>query len=138
LEGFFSRAATATVDSASYRFSRRGWARLIVARDEAGAEVGRYEGRLVASGGVLSWRGRDLTLRRASVWRDRFALADGDRDLVVMEVRPWGRKPLTVHRDEAAAGDPALVLFAVYVARALAGDDAAAVAAASSSAATSA
>ena len=48
--------------------------------------------------------GRELALRPASRWRERYALADGDHELAVFDGRGWGRRPVTVVVDDPAAG----------------------------------
>ena len=65
-------------------------------------------------------------LHRASVWRERYALADGDRDLVLFEARSLGKRPVTVTIDDARTLDPGLLLFGAFVARSLAHDSASA------------
>ena len=66
-------------------------------------------------------------------WRERYALADGDRELAVSDGKAWGRRPVRVTLEDAAGLDPGLLLFAAYVVRGLA-EDAGAGAAAGASA----
>ena len=63
-----------------------------------------------------------LMLRPASRWRERHALADGDRELAVFEGKGWGRRPVKVTTDDPAALDPGLLLFAAFLVRGLAED----------------
>jgi hypothetical protein len=135
LEGLFSRTALAEAEGTSWRFARRGvWQRIIEATDQTGVVVGRYEPRGLRRGGTLSWVSSELAVRPASNWRERYVLADGERELALLDGKGWGRRPVkvTVH-DEAL--DPGLLLFAAFVVRTLA-QDAGSAAAASSSAAT--
>src|SRR5688572_23935943 len=82
LTGVISRGASAEADGTRWAFDRRGlWQRTIEATDEAGAVVGEFEPRTIRRGGTLRWAGRELTLRPASSWRERYALADGEREL---------------------------------------------------------
>jgi hypothetical protein len=64
-------------------------------------------------------------MRPASRWRERYALAEAERELAVFDARGWGRRPveMTLHDD---AADPGLLLFAAFIARSLAADAAAA------------
>jgi hypothetical protein len=135
LEGFGSRTATAEAGGRSWRFARRGfWRRGIDATDAAGTVIGTFDPRSLRRGGAVRWAGRELALRPASGWRERYALADGDRELAVLDGKGWGRKPVKVTVDDADAVEPGLLLFAAFVVRGLA-EDAAGAAAAGSSAA---
>jgi hypothetical protein len=84
--------------------------------------VGEFEPRGLRRGGTLRWAGRELTLRPASRWRERYALADGDRELAVFDGKGWGRRPVKVSVDDPEALEPGLLLFAVFVVRGLAAD----------------
>lgn len=133
--GFASRTATAEADAASWRIGRRGfWRRAIEATDAAGVAVGEFEPRGLRRGGTLRWAGRALTLRPASHWRERYALADGDRELATFDGKGWGRRPVTITVDDPGAVEPGLMLFAAFVVRGLAEDAGAAASASTSSA----
>jgi hypothetical protein len=133
LEGFFSRAATAESDATRWRIGRTGfWGRRIEAVDALGTVVGEFEPHDVRRGGSLRWNGRELALRPASSWRDRYALADGEHELALLEGKGWGKRPVKVSVENEGAVEPGLLLFAVFVVRGLAEDTGAAVAAASS------
>ena len=106
------------------------------ATDAAGAEVGTFDPRTIRRGGTLIWGGRELALRPASRWKDRYALADGDRELAVLEGKGWGKRPVRITIDDPTEVEPGLLLFAVFVVRGLAEDTASASGAAASSAAT--
>jgi hypothetical protein len=138
LEGFGSRAATAEADGNSWRLApRRWWQRDLKATDAMGVVVGEFEPRTIRRGGVLRWAGRELSLRPASAWRERYALADGDRELALLDGKGWGRRPVKVSIDDVGAVEPGLLLFATFVVRGLA-DDAGAAAGASAAASTAA
>jgi hypothetical protein len=123
LEGIASRAATANVAGKSWRIARRRfWMQDIEATDAAGATVGSFEPRTLRRGGTLRWAGRDLALRPASQWRERYALADGDKELAILDGKGWGRRPVTISIDDPAAVEPGLLLFAAFVVRGLAED----------------
>ena len=134
--GIFSRGATATeADGASWSFDRPSlWRRTIEACDATGAVVGSFDPRAIRRGGALIWRGRDFELRPASAWRERYALADGEHELAVLDGKGWGKRPVKVTIDDPNAVDPGLLLFAAFVVRRLA-EDASAVASSGSSAA---
>ena len=123
LLGLASRSATAEADGGRWRFARRGfWQRDIQATDETGAAVGEFEPRTLRRGGALRWAGRELTLRPASSWRERYALADGDRELAVLDGKSWGARPVKVTVDDREPLEPGLLLFAAFVVRGLAAD----------------
>jgi hypothetical protein len=137
LEGLASRSATAEAGGAGWRITRRGlWQRRIEATDESGNQVGEFQPRSLRRGGVLTWSGREFELRPASSWRERYALAVGDRELAVLDGKGWGGRPVKVSVDEPEAVDPGLLLFAAFVVRGLA-EDANTAAAAGSTAAVS-
>lgn len=123
LKGFASRSAAAEAGSSSWRIARRRfWQRVIRATDAAGTVVGEFEPRALRRGGMLRWAGRELTLRPASRWRERYALADGDREVAILDGKGWGRRPVTVIVDDPQAVEPGLLLFAAFVVRGLAED----------------
>jgi hypothetical protein len=90
--------------------------------------VGEFEPRALHRGGSLRWVGRELALRPASSWRERYALADDDRELATFDGKGWGKHPVAVTLDDEAASEPGLLLFATFVVGELA-EDASAVAA---------
>ena len=121
LKGWASRAASAEADGRSWEISRRRlWRRAVDASDAAGTTVGRFSPRGVRRGGTLRWLDRELMLRPASRWRERYALADGDREIAVFEAKGWGRRPVKVTLEDPKAVDAGLLLFAAFVARGLA------------------
>ena len=122
LEGLFAWDATAVSGSASWHIRRGILSRKIEAADDRGEIVGEFHGRLLSSGGTLRWGTRELTVRRSSVLRERYALADGKDELALFDVKAWGRRPVFV-RVEADGVDPGLLLFAVFVVRAAAADN---------------
>jgi len=137
LEGLMSRAATAKAGGSSWRIAHRGfWQRAIEAVDEAGSPVGTFEPRSIRRGGVLTWAGRELALRPAASFRERYALADGERELALLDGKGWGKRPVEVTVDDSDAVEPGLILFATFVVRGLA-EDAGGAAAAGASAAVS-
>jgi hypothetical protein len=132
-----SRSAIATASrGGSWSFDRPSlWRRTIEAHDAAGTIVGYFDRRTIRRGGAVTWRGRDFELRPASAWRERYALADGDRELAVLDGKGWGKRPVKVNMDDPNAVEPGLLLFAVFLVRRLA-EDAATAASSGSSAAT--
>jgi hypothetical protein len=137
LGGLLSRSAIATASrGGSWSFDRPSlWRRTIEAHDAAGTIVGYFDRRTIRRGGAVTWRGRDFELRPASAWRERYALADGDRELAVLDGKGWGKRPVKVSMDDPNAVEPGLLLFAVFLVRRLA-EDAATAASSGSSAAT--
>jgi hypothetical protein len=136
--GLFSRGATAAdVGGASWSFDRPSlWRRTIEASDAAGTVVGSFDPRTVRRGGALTWRGRKFELRPASAWRERYALAEGGRELALLDGKGWGKRPVKVTIDDPDAVEPGLLLFAAFVVRRLAEDAATVASSGSSTAAT--
>ena len=123
LSGFGSRTGTAEAGGMSWRIGRRGlWRRDIVADDDSGNKVGAFEPRSLRRGGALRWAGRELTLRPSSAWRERYALADGEKELAVLDGKSWGRRPVKITIDDAQSLEPGLLLFAAFVVKGLAAD----------------
>jgi hypothetical protein len=137
LEGFASRRATAEAAGTSWRIARRGfWQRRFEAIDAAGTAVGEFEPRGLRRGGTIRWAGRPFVLRPASNWRERYALADGERELVVLDGKSWGRRPVKVTIADSETVEPGLLLFAAFVVRGLAEDAESAAGAGAATAAT--
>ena len=135
--GLLSRAATAEADGRRWRFARVGfWQRGLEATDEVGEVVGEFEPRTIRRGGTVHWGGRELTLRPASSWRERYALAEGERELATFDGKGWGKRPVAVSVDELEALDPGLLLFATFIVRGLAEDAGSAAAGGATTAAT--
>jgi hypothetical protein len=123
LEGLGSPRATAETGVRSWHFARRGlFRRGIEATDAFGATAGTFEHHRRRVGGALRWGDSDLVLRPASMWRARYALADGDHELVVLDGKDWGKRPVKVTVDDPAEIDHGLLLFAAFVVRGLAED----------------
>lgn len=136
-EGLFSRSATAEVGGRSWRFARKGvFSARAEATDAAGTPVGEFDPKTLRRGGTIRWLGSSFALRPASAWRERYALVDGDRELAIIDGKGWGRRPVRVDLDHATSPNPALILFAAFVVRALAEDASGTAGAAASTAAT--
>ena len=134
LKGWAARAARAEAGGRAWDMARRGlWRQEIEATDQAGTTVGRFTARGMRRGGTLRWVDRELALRPASRWRERYALADGDHELAVFDGKGWGRRPVMMRVEEPTGLDPGLLLFAVFVVRGLAEDAGASAATMSSS-----
>jgi hypothetical protein len=126
LQGLASRSAAAEAEGGSWSFSRRGlFGRAVEAHDSTQTVVGAYEPRTVRRGGLVRWDGRELALRPASSWRERYALADGDRELALFDGKGWGSRPVKVSLGDPDV-DPGLLLFTAFVVRGLAEDASAA------------
>lgn len=137
LQGVLSRSATAEADGTTWQIMRRGfWRRDVTATDVLETVVGEFEPRSLRRGGTLRWAGRELALRPASSWRQRYALADGDREIAVLDGKSWGKRPVRITLDDPDAVEPGLLLFAAFVVRGLAEDAESAAAAGASTAAT--
>jgi hypothetical protein len=135
LRGLASRSATAEAGGNTWRIARRGfWQRAIQATDSAGTQVGDFAPNAVRRGGTLYWDGRELILRPASAWRERYALAQEERELAILDGKGWGRRPVKVTVEDLGAIEPGLLLFAVFVVRGLAEDASGAAGAASGAA----
>jgi hypothetical protein len=124
-DGFGSRRPPAEAREGSWQITRSGLLRRVVeAADAAGSPVGRFEAHGLRRGGTLRWSEREFTLRAASMWRERYALADGERELVVLDGKGWGKKPVKLTVEDVDEVDPGLLLFAAFVVRGLAEDSA--------------
>jgi hypothetical protein len=139
LEGLLSRRASAEAGTSRWQFARTGvFASGMEATDAAGAVQGRFTGRTLRRGGTLRWGERELELRSSSMFRERYALSDGERELALLDGKGWGKRPVKITLDDPAAVEPGLLMFAAFVVRGLAEDAGAAAggAAAATSAAT--
>ena len=123
LGGWASRWATAEAGLRKWGLARRGILKSVIqATEPDGTVVGEFEGRSLKRGGGLRWEEHDYVLEPDSRWKEHYALVDGDRRLVVLEGKGWGKRPVRVEIDGDARIDPGLVLFAAFVVRALAED----------------
>ena len=121
--GFLGSSATAEADSRRWRIGRTAlWRRALQATDESGTVAGVFEPNTIRRGGKLRWDGREFTLRPASAWRERYALAEGDHELAILDGKSWGKRPVKITVDEPQAIDPGLLLFTAFVVRGLAAD----------------
>jgi hypothetical protein len=123
LEGLFGRNASAEAGGQRWSFRRSVWSRAIEATDQAGQSVGAFRGRLLSSGGAVAWGPREYVLRKASMWHERYALTDGERELALFDVKTWGRRPVFVRVEAPAEVEPGLLLFTAFVVRAAADDN---------------
>ena len=123
LGGLLSRGASAEAGATAWSFAGRGlWPARLEATDAIGDVVGSFQPRKLRRGGALRWGGRDLELRPASRWRERYALADGERELAVLDGKGWGRRPVRITVDDPGLVEPGLLLFAAFAVRRLAED----------------
>jgi hypothetical protein len=121
LEGLFSRSATAEASGNRWRFNRRGfWQRVMQATDATGTVVGEFVPRDIRRGGALGWGRREFALHPASPLRERYVLSEDGRDLVLIDGKSWGRRPVKVTLPDHDAIEPGLLLFASFVVRQLA------------------
>ena len=120
LDGWLSRGAEAEAGGSRWRFNRRGMFKSgAEATNASGAAEGTFDGRALRRGGAIRWRGREFALRPASAWRERYALADGERELVLLDGKGWGKRPVKVTVEKPGAIEPGLLLFAAFVVRGL-------------------
>lgn len=121
--GLFSRRAAAEAGAEAWFFDRRGMLQTTIeASDAAGAVVGSFAPRKLRRGGPLRWGTRDCELRPASMWTERYALADQDLELAVLDAKGWGKRPVRITVDEPDLVEPGLLLFAAFAVRQLADD----------------
>jgi hypothetical protein len=121
--GWLARSARAEASGRRWEMVRSGlFRRAMEARDATGQTAGRFVPHGVRRGGTLRWLDRELELRPASRWRERYVLADGVREIVVIAGQGWGRRPVTITLDDPSALDPGLLLFAAFVVRGVAQD----------------
>ena len=137
LRGRFAKAATVEAGQRSYEIAKRGlFAPVTAATDAAGTPIAEFRGRTLKRGGTLTWMGKEYALRPASMFRERYALAEGETELFTIEGKGWSKRPVKLSLADPTAIDPGLLLFAAFVVRGLAED--ASSAAGGSTAATSA
>jgi hypothetical protein len=84
--------------------------------------VGSFAARSLRRSGSLRWGDRDFELRPASMWTERYALSDQDRELAVLDAKSWGKRPVRITVDEPSPVEPGLLLFAAFAVRQLAED----------------
>jgi hypothetical protein len=121
LEGLFASSATGDADGSSWRFAGRGfWRRAMEATDATGVVVGEFEPTNIRRGGVLRWGDRELTVHPVSALRERYVLSEGDRDLVLLDGKGWGRRPVKITLADPTAIEPGLLLFSAFVVHRLA------------------
>jgi len=127
LEGIWGRRATAEAAQTSWHIVSSGvWKRTLRATDAMGRVAGEFKPSSRRRGGPLRWGDREFTLRAASAWRERYALAEGDRELAILDGKGWGKQPVSITVDDVAELEPGLLLFATFVVRQLAEDASAA------------
>jgi hypothetical protein len=121
--GWLARSASAEAGGRRWEMVRSGWfRRAMEARDATGQTAGRFVPHGVRRGGTLRWLDRELELRPASRWRERYVLADGARELATLAGQGWGRRPVRITLDDSSVIDPGLLLFAAFVVRGVAQD----------------
>jgi hypothetical protein len=126
LEGLSSRGATAESGTQRWQIARRGVFRPVIeAFDATGDVVGTFSPRALRRASPLRWSDRELALQRVSVLGQRYVLVDGGRQLASIEAKSSGERPVIVLVDDTANVDPGLLMFAVFIVRALSRDAAA-------------
>lgn len=111
-------AGAAGSTTAEWAFEPRGWtgARAEAIDRRSGLPIGGYRRTgTFSQDGEVTWGGRVHGLGRASRWRQRFRLVDGRATLLELDVRGYGRRPVTLRVDPALEGQPGLVLFACWL-----------------------
>jgi hypothetical protein len=129
LRGWWGRTASAETAAGdrSWELEQRGvFKSSIEAYDSAGTSVGAYEPRTFRRGGALTWQGHAYGLRPASAWKERYALTSGEgdsaRELAIVEGKGWGKRPVRVDVPDLTTLPSGLLLFTVFIVRALAED----------------
>jgi YD repeat-containing protein len=126
LAGRWRRDAVATApDGRTWTLRRVGFGRRAEATDATGAAVAWFApAGLLGRGGRLAVGDREYTLRPSSLWRERYALADGDTELAAFEASGWGgKRPVKVAVQ--APVDPLVLLTAGWLVKTFADDSAA-------------
>jgi hypothetical protein len=135
LEGLWSRRATAEAARTSWHIVSSGlWRRTLHATDAMGRVAGEFKASGLRRGGPLRWSDREFALRAASTWRGRYALAEGEREIAILDGKGWGKRPIRIAVDDVDAVEPGLLLFATFVVRQLKEDASASASAAGSGA----
>jgi hypothetical protein len=104
--------------------------------DAGGAVVGSFDPRALRRGGSLRLGDRDLELRPASAWKERYALVEQNVELAVLDGKSWGKRPVKITVNEPGLVEPGLMLFAAFSVHQLADDASATAGGAAAAAAT--
>ena len=127
--GMFSSSFVGEAAGHSWRFAGRGLMQhTLEATDSNGAVIGRFVPNTIRRGGHLEWGARQLMLNPATRSRDGYVVREEDRDIIRIENRSWGRRPLKLTLIGADPIEPGLVLFTAFVVHRLADNDASAAA----------
>jgi hypothetical protein len=100
------------------------WKPRVHAIDPAGTVVGEYLPRAFRGGGMVRWYDQELPLRPISSWRQRYALTNHGRDIVTVDARTGGRRPVSMTVLHPGLTDPGLLLFTAVAAVWIASDTA--------------
>ena len=112
-----------------WHFEPRGWTggRAEALDAVSGQAVGDY--RWTGSfrrRGTVTWGARSYELASEGWFGKRYELRAEDRTFVGLEVKGWGRRPVTIEVDESLDAEPGLVLFSCWLVQLFVAQDAAA------------
>src|SRR5215218_3823693 len=123
--GWGSRSAFAEAGSSSWQIAGGGLLkRTFEARDSAGAVIGRFSGGTLSRGGALEWAGIEMSLQHRGFFHHRYDLADGPQHLATFDGAGWGRHPVHVQVAPGVHLARGLLLFAAFVVKQLAWENA--------------
>lgn len=132
--GMLSRDTEArTVDGRTWTFHEGG---VFGGRKEAlgsgDTPIGTFDNtKIMRHGGVLTWEGVEYQVRSSSTWKSRFAMAQGELELVTVEDKGWGKSPVTVRLEDQDI-DRGVLLYFIWLVHKWTEDDSAAAGAAAS------
>lgn len=120
--GWFSSAATLSDGAREWEIGRRGLRQRVHITDATGGEPATYEPKGVFSrGGTLTMGGQTWELRPSSIWKERYALVQGEQEVATVEASSWSsKKPVTVELEGEV--DAMVLLAACYLVK-LSSDD---------------
>jgi hypothetical protein len=119
--GAFSTTMVAESTGHQWRFEAHGvLRRTFTATNTTGTVIGRFVPRSVRRGGQMDWRAGHYMLQPVSPLRERYVLNDGYVDVMVIEGRSWGRRPVAVEVQQVGGIDAGLILFTAFVVHRLA------------------
>jgi hypothetical protein len=111
------RSVLAQAGDRQWTFAVSGmWTTRVHAIDHTGTVVGQYLPRAFRGGGSLRWYDQGLALRPISNWRQRYALNDHGHDIVTVDARAGGRRPVTMAVLDPGLAHPGLLLFTAVLA----------------------
>ena len=111
------RSEAGTDHGGGWTFQPRGWTgrRFEVLDAVSSQPVAEYRrtGKLTYDG-TITWRSRSYDIRRTSAWRQHFSLFLDGEQVLELEVKSFGKRPVVLRIAPILESEPGLVLFACW------------------------